>query len=132
MSLNRVTLIGNLGSEPTVRAANEGVVCSFRLATNEFYTSQAGRTEHTEWHSICTFGNLAQNCSKYLKCGSRVFVEGRLRASTFRDKEGKQQTRTRIYANTVQFLDSKAHTGSNIPFLEAMETDTDTPQGDLA
>ena len=105
MSLNRVTLIGNLGREPELRATNDGAVCTFSIATNEFYGTVEERKQHTEWHNIVTFGKLAQNCSRYLKKGSRVFIDGAIRASNYEDSLGKSIRKTSIYPITVQFLD---------------------------
>ena len=122
MSLNRVTLIGNLGSDPDIKPSAEGIVCIFSVATNEIYGTQADRKQHTEWHYIVTFGKLAQNCSKYLKKGSRVFLEGRLRTSSYKDKEGRPQMRTKVYPSNVQFLDGKASEDLNSLVLEAMES----------
>ena len=109
MSLNRVTLIGNLGREPELRATNDGAVCTFSIATNEFYGTVEERKQHTEWHHIVTFGKLAQNCSRYLKKGSRVFIEGAIRTSNYDDALGKKLYKTSIYPTTVQFLDSRSN-----------------------
>ena len=106
MSLNRVTIIGNLGADPEIISNANNTICTFSLATNEVYGSGNDRKEHTEWHRIVVFGKLAQTCILYLKKGNRVFLEGRLRTSTYQDKEGKQQIRTKIYSNSVKFLDN--------------------------
>lgn len=115
--------MGNLGSDPEIKATNEGSVCTFSLATNEFYGTQIDKKQHTEWHTVVTFGKLAQNCSRYLKKGSRVFLEGRLRTSNYQDKEGRQQYRTKILSASVQFLDSRQHESINSVMLEAMESE---------
>jgi single-strand DNA-binding protein len=122
MSLNRVTLIGNLGGEPELRATNEGAVCTFSLATNESYGTSEERRQHTEWHNIVTFGKLAQNCSRYLKKGSRVFIEGRFRTSTYEDKQAKKHHKCCIYPSIVHFLGS-SNIGDHELLLEASATD---------
>ena len=120
MSLNRVTLIGNLGSDPDIRPTAEGMVCTFSIATNEFIGSESIKP-HTEWHNIVTFGKLAQNCSKFLKKGSKVFLEGRLRTSAYTDKDNHEQIRTKINAATVQFLDRRQDESELTLTLEATE-----------
>ena len=123
MSLNRVTLIGNLGSDPDIKPTTEGVICTFSIATNEFLGSETNKP-HTEWHNIVTFGKLAQNCSKFLKKGSKVFLEGRLRTSSYNDKDGHQQTRTKINAANVQFLDRRQGESETTLTLEATESES--------
>ena len=121
MSLNRVTIIGNIGSDPDIKPTAEGLVCTFSVATNEYNGAGMNQTQ-TEWHYIVTFGKLAQNCSRYLKKGSHVFLEGRLRTFSYRDKEDHQQVRTRINAVNVQFLDRRdADADSNLT-IEATES----------
>ena len=120
MSLNRVTLIGNLGSDPDIRPTAEGMVCTFSIATNEFIGSESIKP-HTEWHNIVTFGKLAQNCSKFLKKGSKVFLEGRLRTSAYTDKDNHEQIRTKINAATVQFLDRRQDESELTLTLESSE-----------
>lgn len=107
MSLNRASIIGNVGADPELKTTANDTICTFSVATNEFYKSGTDSKPHTEWHQVVVFGKLAQTCSLYLKKGSRTFLESRIRTSSYQDKEGKQQSRTRIYASTVQFLDSQ-------------------------
>ena len=123
MSVNRVTIVGNLGADPDIKITDNDTICTFSVATNEFYGPTSDRKQHTEWHSVVTFGKLAQNCSRYLKKGSRVFMEGRLRTSTYEDKDGKQQTRTKIHPSTVQFLDRRTQEVSECIVLEATESE---------
>ena len=115
MSLNRVTIIGNLGADPQIKSTVSNTICSFSVATNEFYRTGEEGKQHTEWHQIVVFGKLAQTCLLYLKKGNRVFLEGRLRTNTYQDKEGKQQWRTRIYSSSVKFLDSAKASDSTHP-----------------
>lgn len=133
MSLNRVSILGNLGADPELKTTANDAVCSFSVATNEFYKSGADRKQHTEWHQVVVFGKLAQTCSLYLKKGSRAFLEGRLRTNTYQDKDGRQQSRTRIYASTVQFLDSaKTSDLSHLLSVEGEEELTSSTSPELA
>lgn len=108
MSLNKVLLMGNLGSDPELRyTQSQSAICSFRLATNERRKGADGQwTDHTEWHKIVTFGKTAENCNQYLKKGRPVFIEGKIQTRKYQDKEGKDQYWTEIIGSSVQFLNS--------------------------
>lgn len=114
MSLNKVMLIGNLGADPELRhTSSQMAVSTLRIATGERRKDQSGNwVEHTEWHSVVTFGKTAENCSQFLAKGRQVFVEGRLQTRKWQDKEGKDRYSTEIIANTVQFLGGKSATGN--------------------
>jgi single-strand DNA-binding protein len=107
MSLNRATVIGNLGADPELRTLPSGqAVVNFTVATDEAFVDKQGqRQEHAEWHNVVAFGKLAETCGQYLKQGRQVYVEGRLRTREFeaRNNGGKRQ-RTEIVASRVQFL----------------------------
>lgn len=111
MSLNKVLLIGNLGQDPVVRYLdNSRVVCNFTMATNEYYTDRNGeRKVETEWHTIEAWDQLAKNLDQLktkgmLRKGSQVYVEGRIRTETVKDKTGAEVQRKKIKAINVQFL----------------------------
>lgn len=106
MSLNKVLLMGNLGKDPELRMTTSQMpVCQFSLATSEKRKDASGNfVEQTEWHNIVTFGKTAENCAKYIKKGSSVFIDGRIQTRKWQDKEGKDRYTTEIIANTVQFL----------------------------
>jgi single-strand DNA-binding protein len=108
-SVNKAIIIGNLGAEPELRKTPGGKsVANFNVATNESYTDSDGQKhEHTEWHTIVTWNKLAENCSQYLKKGSNVYVEGRIRTRTWDDQEGNKHYRQEIIAAEVRFLDKK-------------------------
>jgi len=105
--VNKVILVGNLGSDPEVRSTPGGQrVANFRLATSRQWTGQDGqRQEKTEWHSIVAWGKLADIVERYLTKGKQVYVEGRLETRSWQDKES-QQTRykTEIICETMQML----------------------------
>lgn len=105
-SINKVILIGNLGSDPEVRYLPSGQpVGNFNIATTEKWTGKDGKPgEKTEWHRIVVFGKQAENCKEYLKKGRQVYVEGRLQTREWQNKEGQKQKTTEVIAQTVQFL----------------------------
>jgi single-strand DNA-binding protein len=114
MSVNKVMLIGRLGTQPEVRFTPSGAaVANFTLATNESWNDKNGqKQEKTEWHRIVVWGKLAQLCGEYLSKGRQVFVEGKLQTRQWQDKEGQTKYTTEIIATTVQFLGSNQERGS--------------------
>lgn len=101
--LNRVMLLGNLGADPELRMTSGGqAVLKLRLATSETYLDRNKvRQERTEWHSVVVWGKRGEALSKILSKGSRIFVEGGLRTSSYDDKEGKKRYKTEIVANNI-------------------------------
>ena len=110
MSVNKVILLGRLGKDPEMRVtSSQTAICNFSLATSERRKDASGNwTEQTEWHNIVCFGKTAENCSKYLKKGKEVFIDGRIQTRKWQDKEGKDRYTTEIIANTVQFIGAKS------------------------
>jgi single-strand DNA-binding protein len=111
MSLNKVLLIGNLGQDPSVRYLdNNKVVASFTLATNETYTDRNGeRKTETEWHNIEMWDQLARNIDNlkqkgYLKKGSQVYIEGKIRTENYKDKEGIDRIGKKIRVLSLTLL----------------------------
>ncbi len=105
--MNRVFLIGNLGKNPELKITPSGVqVCQFSLATSEKRrdptTDQI--VDITEWHNIVAFGKTAELCSRYLKKGSQVFVEGKIQSRKWQDAQGQTRTSVEIIASNVRFL----------------------------
>lgn len=111
--VNKVILVGHLGKDPEVRHLEGGnSVANFTLATNDYYKDKQGtRVERTEWHNIAAWRGLAELAEKYLKKGSLVYVEGKLRTRQYQDKD--QQTRyiTEIVADEISLLGARG--GSN-------------------
>jgi single-strand DNA-binding protein len=108
MSLNRVMVIGNLGSDPELRRVEGGiVVANLSVATNDVYQPKGGQRTAPEWHRVVVFGKLAETCCQYLHKGRQVFVEGRLRTRSFVSaSDGASHERTEIIATRVSFLGS--------------------------
>lgn len=101
--LNRVLLLGNLGQDPELRMTSGGqAVLKMRLATSETYLDKNKvRQERTEWHSVVVWGRRAEALSKFLTKGSRLFVEGGLRTSSYDDKDGNKRYRTEVVAQNI-------------------------------
>lgn len=105
-SVNKVILIGNLGSDPEIRYLDGGSsVARFNIATSESYTNKSGeRVELTEWHRIELWNKMAQTAEKYLRKGNSVYIEGQIRSESWTDKEGQQRSTVTIRANNMQLL----------------------------
>lgn len=105
-SLNKATLIGNLGKDPEVRAIASGVkVANFSIATTESYTGKDGnKVDKTEWHNIVMWRGLAEVAEKYLKKGSQIYVEGRLQTRSWDDQNGQKRYTTEIVADNMVML----------------------------
>ena len=112
MSLNRVTLIGNLGSDPDLRyTRSEKPMCILSLAVNGVRRSpdSSAIVRTTDWHDVAVFGNTAINCSRYLHKGSKVYVEGKLAISRYTDRDGVEKKVLKILGSIVQFLSPSGH-----------------------
>ena len=109
-SINKMIIIGNLGSEPEMRfTPNGNPVTSFSVATNWRYTtSQGERKEETQWFTVVTWNRLAEQCNQFLTKGRLVYAEGRLRTRTWDGQDGQKRFRNEIIANKVTFLDKQA------------------------
>jgi len=110
VSLNKVMIIGNLGSDPEMRfTPNGNPVTSFRIATNWTYTTPDGeRRQETEWFSVVAWNKLAEQCNQFLTKGRLVYTEGRIRTRTWESQDGQKHSRPEIIANRVIFLDRRA------------------------
>jgi single-strand DNA-binding protein len=112
-SVNKVILIGNLGADPETRYLPSGdAVTNIRIATSEKWRDKGGeQQEHTEWHRIAFFGKTAEIAGEYLKKGSPVYVEGRIRTRKWQDKEGQDRYSTEIVADRMQLLGGRTGGG---------------------
>ncbi len=115
-SLNKATLIGNLGKDPEVRAIPSGAkVANFSIATTDSYTGKDGqKVEKTEWHNIVMWRGLAEVAEKYLKKGSQVYIEGRLQTRSWDDQNGQKRYTTEIVADNMVML-GRAGGGGGAP-----------------
>jgi single-strand DNA-binding protein len=117
MSLNKVMLIGNVGKDPEVRHLESGATtASFTLATTERYKDKNGETkDQTEWHNIVCWRALADLVEKYVRKGSQLYIEGRIRTRSYTDRDGNTRYITEITADNLQMLGRK-ETGSGTSY----------------
>jgi single-strand DNA-binding protein len=111
--LNRVMLIGNLGSDPEIRSTQNGnTVATMNLATTEKWKDSNGNLkEQTEWHHLVVWGKLADFCGTYLNKGSRVYIEGKIQTRKWQDQDGKDRYSTEIVVRDLKSL-SIVHRGN--------------------
>ncbi|SAK73689.1 single-strand binding protein [Caballeronia pedi] len=110
-SVNKVILVGNLGADPETRYLPSGdAVASIRLATTDRYKDKASgeMKEQTEWHRVSFFGRLAEIVNEYLKKGSSVYIEGRIRTRKWTDQAGQERYSTEIVADQLQMLGGRS------------------------
>jgi single-strand DNA-binding protein len=113
--VNKVILVGNLGADPETRSMPSGMtVTNIRIATSESWKDKTSgqQQERTEWHSIALFGRLGEIAAEYLRKGSQVFVEGKLRTRKWQDKQGNDRFTTEIIADNMQMLGGRAGGGA--------------------
>ncbi len=107
--VNKVILVGSLGADPQSKSfPNGGSVCNFSIATSEKWKDkQSGQlNESTEWHRIVVKNRLGEIAQQYLKKGSKVYIEGKLRTRTWKDQNNQEHYTTEVHAETMQMLDS--------------------------
>jgi single-strand DNA-binding protein len=114
-SLNKATIIGNLGADPEVRSTSGGTrVASFSVATSRSWTSrEGGQQEKTEWHRIVAWAKLADVVERYLKKGDRVYVEGEIQYRQYEDKDGVTKYMTEINAREMIMLGGRDGDGGD-------------------
>ena len=124
-SLNKIIIIGHLGRDPESRYMPSGEqVTSISVATTESWKDKSGnKHEQTEWHRIAFFGKLAEIAGQYLKKGSQVYVEGRIRTRKYTDRDGIERHATEIIGDRMQMLGGKQEqSGGRNSYAEAKET----------
>lgn len=112
--LNKAMIIGNVGQDPEVRyTANDSAVVTLSVATSESWKDkQSGeQQERVEWHRVVIFGKLADIAGKYVRKGSKLYLEGNIRTRKWTDNQGQDRYTTEIVANEMQMLDSKGEVG---------------------
>jgi len=110
--VNKAIILGHLGRDPELRYLQNGQpVCQLNIATSRRYTNKNNEAvEETEWHRVSVWGKQAEHCNNFLTKGRQVYVEGRLRTSSY-DKEGQKHYTTEIVADTVQFIGGRGEGG---------------------
>ena len=125
--VNKVILLGRLGSDPEVRTLpSGGKVVSFSIATSENYTNKEGaKVEQTEWHRIELWEGLANVAEQYLKKGDMAYIEGKIRTEKWTDKEGVERSTVKIRGNSMQLVGGKgASTNDDNGSAPAMNNNT--------
>ena len=127
--VNKVILVGNLGKDPEVRYLDNGVaVANFSLATTENYKNKEGeRVSQTEWHNIVLWRGLAEVAEKWLKKGSSVYVEGKIRTRKWEDKEGNTRYSTEILGDNMTMLGGKPTSESPAESVPSSDKKDDLP-----
>jgi single-strand DNA-binding protein len=134
MSVNKVILVGHVGQDPEVRyIENNTPVCTLRLATSEVYKNKSGeRVTTTEWHSVVLWRGLAEVAEKYVKKGSQVYIEGKIRTRAWEDKDKNKRYSTEIVADIMQLLgkraDESGHGGGAAPGAESHPAEPSAPE----
>lgn len=116
--INRVILVGTLGRDPETKTfPNGGSLTQFSIATSESWTDKntGDRKEQTEWHRIVLYNRLGEIAQQYLKKGSKVYIEGKLRTRSWEDQNGQTRYTTEIIAEQMQMLDSNPNAGVQPP-----------------
>ena len=123
--VNKVILIGNLGKDPEVRYLDNGVaVANMSIATTENYKNKEGdRVSQTEWHDVVLWRGLAEIAEKYLKKGSSVYIEGKIRTNKWVDKDENTRYKTEILADKLNMLGRSVNSEDN----NAPSTEDDLP-----
>lgn len=130
--INKVILVGNLGQDPQSRAMPSGkAVVNLRIATtDQWRDKQTGENrENTEWHNVVMFDRLAEVAAEYLRKGSQVYVEGRLRTRKWQDKEGQDRYTTEVIANDMQMLGGRGGAGGGGGGGGGGNFERETPRG---
>jgi single-strand DNA-binding protein len=125
MSVNKVILIGNVGKDPEVRYLDNNLpICKMSLATSEVYKNKAGeKVTTTEWHNVILWRGLAEVAEKYVKKGSQVYIEGRLRTRSYDDKDKVKRYTTEIVADVMQLLGKRTdESGAHSPATNSTES----------
>ncbi|MDR2843073.1 MAG: single-stranded DNA-binding protein [Candidatus Symbiothrix sp.] len=138
MSVNKIILIGNVGKDPDVKYyENGGAVANFSLATTDrAYTTASGAQvpERTEWHNIVLWRGLAEIAEKYVRKGSKIFIEGKIRTRSYDDQQGVKRYVTEVWGENLELLDRKPDggQGNQSPFPESSVGQATTKQNAAA
>lgn len=118
MAVNKVILLGNVGKDPQIRDGNGQKFATFSLATTDkSYTNRDGTVmpERTEWHSIVANGNIVQVIERYVKAGTKLYIEGKLRTRKYTARDNTERQVTEVYVDIMELLGSKQESNPNVP-----------------
>lgn len=134
MSVNKVILVGNVGKDPEVKYFdNDNVKANFSLATSDRgYTAANGTQvpERTEWHNIVCWRGLAQIVEKFVKKGTQLYIEGKIRSRSYDDQNGMKRYITEVYADSIEILSKRNSSGDNGDRHESSYT-SEAPSADI-
>jgi single-strand DNA-binding protein len=123
MSINKVILVGNVGKDPEIRHLENGTpVCRFTLATSETFTKNNERVTNTEWHNLVLWRGLADIAQKYVKKGSLIYVEGKIRSRSWDDKDGNKHYTTEIVVDSMKMLGKRPDSDPSGTFISDQKT----------
>jgi len=131
MSVNKVILVGNVGKDPETRYLEGGTaVCSFPLATSETYRNRDGeKISNTEWHNVVLWRGLAEVAEKYVRKGSQLYIEGRIRTRSWDDRDGNKRYTTEVVGDNMQMLGKRSdETGIQDQGTATTQTDRQTKE----
>jgi single-strand DNA-binding protein len=136
-SVNKVILIGNLGKDPEVRRLENGaMIASFPLATSEVYTDKNSgeKKEITDWHDIVLWRGLAEIAEKYIRKGTKIYVEGKLKKRSWQDKEGNTRYATEVVGDDITILSRLEgnERATNQPYSQDHRPNPPSVMGDLS
>lgn len=118
MAVNKVILLGNVGKDPQIRDGNGQKFATFSMATTDkSYTKRDGTVmpERTEWHSIVANGNIVQVIERYVKAGTKLYIEGKLRTRKYTARDNTERQVTEVYVDSMELLGSKKESNPNVP-----------------
>lgn len=118
MAVNKVILLGNVGKDPQIRDGNGQKFATLSLATTDkSYTKRDGTVmpERTEWHSIVANGNIVQVIERYVKAGTKLYIEGKLRTRKYTARDNTERQVTEVYVDSMELLGSKQESNPNVP-----------------
>lgn len=129
--VNKVILLGNLGRDPEVRYLEGGVaVARFSLATTESFKKEGQKVDQTEWHEIVLWRGLAEIAEKYLRKGSTIYLEGKLRTRSWEDKEGNKRKTTEIVGDTFTMVGKRNENGGDMSSTPVSGGDVSLPNNE--
>jgi single-strand DNA-binding protein len=132
MSINKVILVGNVGKDPEVKHLESNVsVANFTLATSENYTNKSGeKVTTTEWHNIVCWRGLASIAENYIRKGSQIYVDGKIRTRSYDAPDGSKRYITEILADTIQLLGKKNDGASSEGVKGSQQSGVSEPFGE--
>lgn len=127
-SINKVILIGNVGKDPEIKYLDKDVaVAKFSLATSETYTNKNGeKVTNTDWHNIVLWRGLANIAEKYVKKGTSLYVEGKIKTRTYQDENNNTKYIVEIVGDNIQLLGKKESSDSENSYSKPENTNTST------